>query len=265
MRRILQLAVLPILALLALVLGGAGPAAAAARVDATPAASCTGTIQIDAMTFTPPTVTAGQGSDASVTATNCTAQPVSASLMWYGRFLGPDGQTLPPGCPVMDPLVYSAAFPAGGQYTGTFGLSTFPSCTATSFQLTATFTASDGSVVRGTATLNIQPIAQSACHVVYTRSSEWQGGFVASITITDNGTAAVNGWTLGFTFGGDQHIGYVWGATGSQTGETVTLTATPSDSTIAPGATLSGIGFTGTWHTSDLSPAAFTLNGAACA
>lgn len=262
MRRIRRLAALPILFLLALVPGVT--AAAAAHAAAAAAASCTGTVQIDSLTFSPPTVTAGQGSTATVKVTNCTAQPISGSVMWYGRFLSASGTTLPPGCPVMDPLVYPAAIPAGGQYTGTFGLSTFASCTAAAFQITATVSDSSGTLATANATLNIQSGATAACHVAYTRSSEWQGGFVAAITITNNGSIAVNGWTLTFAFGGDQHIGYVWGAAASQTGETVTLTSLPSDSTIAAGATVSGIGFLGSWGNSDASPSSFALNGVAC-
>ena len=265
MRRVMQLAALPILALFALVLGGAGPAAAAAHVGAAPAASCTGTIQIDSFAFSSPVVTAGQPASAKLIATNCTAQPVSATVIAYGRFFGPSGSTLPAGCPVVDPIALPANFAAGGQYTNNFGTSTFTSCTATSYQEIVNFTVNGATVATATATVAIQGGATAACHVVYTKQSEWQGGFVAAISITNTGTVPIYGWQLTFTFGGDQHIGNVWGATGSQTGETVTLAGTSSNSTIAPGATVSGVGFLGTWHISDAPPTFFSINAVTCA
>ncbi|MBS2964354.1 cellulose binding domain-containing protein [Actinocrinis puniceicyclus] len=263
MRRIIQVAALPLLALAALAAGGAGPAAAAAAAHASAAASCAGTIQIDSFAFSQPVVTAGQFASATLTATNCTAQPLNATVTAYGRFFGPSGNTLPAGCPVVDPIALPTDFAAGGQYTNNFGTSTFASCTAASYEEIVSFSVGGTTVATATATVAIQSGA-AACHVVYTTQSQWQGGFVAAISITNTTTAPVSGWTLTFTFGGDQHIGYVWGASGSQTGETVTLTSTPSNSSIAGGATLSGIGFTGTWHAGDVPPTAFSLNGVAC-
>src|SRR5581483_7435549 len=132
-RRILRLAALPILALFALVLAGAGPAAAVAHAS-TAAAACTGTIQIDSFAFSTPVVTAGQTATAKLVATNCTAQPVNATVEAYGRFFGPSGNTLPPGCPVVDPIAMPANFAANGQYTNAFGTLTFAGCSATSYQ-----------------------------------------------------------------------------------------------------------------------------------
>ena len=41
--------------------------------------------------------------------------------------------------------------------------------------------------------------AAPACSVTYTVSSQWPGGFGASITIVNN-ASPINGWTLGFAF-----------------------------------------------------------------
>jgi cellulase/cellobiase CelA1 len=99
--------------------------------------------------------------------------------------------------------------------------------------------------------------------VSYTKSSEWAGGFVASVTITDSGTAPVNGWRLTFTFGGDQKITNAWNATVSQPGSSVTATNASYDATISPGGNVS-LGFQGTWAASDAVPTSFSLNGAPC-
>jgi hypothetical protein len=101
------------------------------------------------------------------------------------------------------------------------------------------------------------------CQVVYTTQSQWGGGFVAGVTISNTGSSAINGWTLGFTFPGDQKITNAWNGQATQSGETVSITNESYNGTIAPGANTS-LGFQGTWTNSDAAPAAFTVNGAAC-
>lgn len=266
MRRILRLAALPIPALFALVLAGAGPAAASAHASASSsAASCAGTIQIDSFAFSTPVVTAGQTASAKLAATNCTAQPVNAMVEAYGRFFGPTGNALPPGCPVVDPIALYVTFAPNGQYTNNFGTSTFSGCTATSYTEYVSFSIGGTTVASATATVAIQGGATASCHVTYTKQSEWQGGFVAAISITNTGTVTMSSWVLSFTFGGDQQISNLWNGQFTQTGEAVRISGTPSNMTIAPGATLSGVGFLGSWHASDAPPASFAVNGLGCA
>ena len=105
--------------------------------------------------------------------------------------------------------------------------------------------------------------AAVGCRVAYTVPSQWQGGFQAAITVTNLGDP-LNGWTLGFSFGGDQHVGNVWGATASQSGSAVTLANLPWDAAIAAGATINVVGMTGTWTASDAAPSGFVLNGVRC-
>jgi poly(hydroxyalkanoate) depolymerase family esterase len=103
----------------------------------------------------------------------------------------------------------------------------------------------------------------SACHVSYTKSSEWAGGFVASLTVGNTGTSPISGWKLAFSFPGDQRITSAWNATVSQSGETVTATNASYDSAISPGSNVS-LGFQGTWTSNDTAPSGFTVNGTAC-
>lgn len=102
------------------------------------------------------------------------------------------------------------------------------------------------------------------CHVTYANQSEWAGGFTASISITNNGSSAISSWTVTYKYGGDQKVTSAWGATASQSGNTVTLTSVSYDSAIAAGGTLTGVGMQGTWTSSDAAPSSFTLNGVAC-
>jgi poly(hydroxyalkanoate) depolymerase family esterase len=107
------------------------------------------------------------------------------------------------------------------------------------------------------------PPPGGTCHVTYTKSSEWTGGFVANMTIGNTGSAPVNGWQLTFTFPGDQRITNAWNATVSQSGSSVTAASASYDGTISPGGSVS-IGFQGTWTSNDTAPTSFSLNGTAC-
>jgi cellulase/cellobiase CelA1 len=105
--------------------------------------------------------------------------------------------------------------------------------------------------------------APSGCKVVYTRVSEWSGGFVADVTVTNTGTAPISGWSIGFTFPGDQTITSAWNAAITQSGSTVTAANLAYNRVLNP-ATSTSFGLLGTWHTSDAPPITFTLNGRSC-
>ena len=106
--------------------------------------------------------------------------------------------------------------------------------------------------------------SSGGCHVTYSNQSEWAGGFTANVSITNKGSSTINTWTVTYRYGGDQKVTSAWGATASQSGATVTLTNLSYDGSIAPGATLTGVGMQGTWSASDAAPSGFTLNGVAC-
>ncbi|MBS2966936.1 cellulose binding domain-containing protein [Actinocrinis puniceicyclus] len=100
----------------------------------------------------------------------------------------------------------------------------------------------------------------SAVRVSYATASEWAGGFTANVTITNGGAEAISGWSVGWSFPGDQKVTSAWGAAVSQSGGAVTATNVSYDAVIAPGASVS-FGFQGTWSASDAAPSAFTVNG----
>jgi Glycosyl hydrolase family 12/Cellulose binding domain len=102
-----------------------------------------------------------------------------------------------------------------------------------------------------------------ACRVTYA-PQQWPGGFTANVTIANTGGAAVNGWTLTFTFPGDQHITSAWNATVSQSGSAVTARNASYNGSVPAGGSTS-FGFQGTWASNNSSPTGFSLNGTACA
>jgi xyloglucan-specific exo-beta-1,4-glucanase len=102
-----------------------------------------------------------------------------------------------------------------------------------------------------------------ACHVSYSTQSQWAGGFVANVTVSDTGTAPINGWTLVFTFAGDQKVTSDWGTTITQSGAKVTAANVSYDGAISAGGNTS-FGFQGTWASSDSPPTSFAVNGVTC-
>ncbi|MFG2046602.1 cellulose binding domain-containing protein [Micromonospora sp. NPDC048935] len=107
------------------------------------------------------------------------------------------------------------------------------------------------------------PPPPSTCQVTYRNQSEWQGGFVATVTIQNTGTAPVDGWIVTFSFPGDQQVTSGWNATVGQTGATVTARNVDWNRVLAPSGSAS-FGVQGRWGTSDTPPTSFSLNGAPC-
>jgi hypothetical protein len=104
------------------------------------------------------------------------------------------------------------------------------------------------------------------CTVGYSVSDWGNGsGFTGTVTIVNDATSAVNGWTLRFTFPAGQRVVQGWNATWAQPAGSADVTATNLgwNATIQPGASVS-IGFSGGFSGSNPKPEAFTLNGNPC-
>ena len=107
------------------------------------------------------------------------------------------------------------------------------------------------------AVASTQASAATSCSASYSTQSQWGGGFVASVTVTNSGTSALSGWTVTFTFGGDQKVTNSWNTSLTQSGENVTAANVSYNGNIAAGSSTS-FGFQGTWASSDAAPAAVT-------
>jgi hypothetical protein len=109
------------------------------------------------------------------------------------------------------------------------------------------------------------PVSGASCSVHYAITNQWQGGFGASLTITNTSSTAINGWNLKFSFPNGQTISQLWSGTVTQSGSAVTITNASYNDSIPVGGTLSSPpGFNGTWNGINGAPTAFTLNDAAC-
>jgi hypothetical protein len=103
------------------------------------------------------------------------------------------------------------------------------------------------------------------CHVTYTISPQNTSAFGAAISISNTGTSALTSWTLTWKFANGQTVTSLWNGMATQSGANVSVANMSYNGNIAPGATLSGIGFNGTWNgTTNAVPASFAINGTTC-
>ncbi len=107
-------------------------------------------------------------------------------------------------------------------------------------------------------------VAGTACHVTYTVTSSWAGGFQASVAIQNTGMASMTSWTLSWTFPNGQQLTSFWNGNASQSGKIVTATSESYNGTIAPGATVSGMGLTANVTGTNSAPTSFVVNGVSC-
>jgi acetylxylan esterase len=93
--------------------------------------------------------------------------------------------------------------------------------------------------------------------------SAWNTGLTSSITITNTGNTAINGWSLAFTLPAGQSITSGWNATYTPATGAITARNLSYNAAIAPGASV-GIGFQANHTGNTDKPAAFVLNGTQC-
>jgi len=104
--------------------------------------------------------------------------------------------------------------------------------------------------------------ASAGCSVAYTVSSQWQGGFGASVSITNLGDPLTS-WTLTWSFGAGQAVTQAWNTTLTQSGSAVTATNVSYNGAIGTNAAVA-FGFNGSWTGSNPAPTSFAVNGVTC-
>jgi hypothetical protein len=115
-------------------------------------------------------------------------------------------------------------------------------------------------------TFTVPPPASASCAVHYAVANSWPGGFSGSITVTNKGSAAINGWTLTFTWpAAGQGVQSGWNGTWTQAGSSVSVANASWNGAIAANGGTVDLGFNGTQSGQNPAPGAFYFNGAACA
>ncbi len=151
--------------------------------------------------------------------------------------------------------------------TGSSVLTLAASSTAAAGTSTVTITGTSGTLTATTTIALTVSAATSgfACHINYSITNQWPGGFGAAITINNTGTTSISNWTLTWTFANGQTITQIWNGNETQSGANVTVTNLSYNGTIAAGGNYSGMGFNGSWNnTTNAVPTSFAVNGTTC-
>lgn len=107
------------------------------------------------------------------------------------------------------------------------------------------------------------PTPVNNCAVSYVVTSQWSGGFTATIVISNTGSTAINGWDLVFVFPHGQRVTHGWNGSFSQHRSRVRITNLSYNS-LLNGNSSTTLGFNGSWNGSNPQPASFILNGSPC-
>jgi cellulase/cellobiase CelA1 len=106
------------------------------------------------------------------------------------------------------------------------------------------------------------PPPASSCTVGWT-VNDWGTGFVASLVVTNTGSAAINGWKLEWAWSGNQKITDLWNGTLAQSGQLVRV-ANASYNAAIPAGGNTALGFQAAYTGTNSRPGVITLNGKAC-
>ena len=155
---------------------------------------------------------------------------------------------------VLKNVDYNATIPVGGSVTIGFNISyTGTNKAPTNFIVNA---ASSGGTDNPVPTP--PPSQNKNCSATYTHN-DWGTGATVSITIKNNGSTAVNGWTVSFNYTGNQKITNAWNCNYTQNGNSVTLKNVDYNSTIPAGGSIT-IGFNITYSGTNSIPTNITVN-----
>ncbi|GAB3830662.1 cellulose binding domain-containing protein [Dactylosporangium cerinum] len=102
------------------------------------------------------------------------------------------------------------------------------------------------------------PGGTKACTATYAIVGQWPGGFQAEVKVTA-GSAAISGWTVGWTYTSGQTVNNAWSATVTSSGAAVTARNVNYNGTVGAGASTS-FGFLGSWTGTNSVPAPLTCS-----
>lgn len=88
---------------------------------------------------------------------------------------------------------------------------------------------------------------------IYQVFSDWQNGFVAQVTVTNNAPRTITAWTVTWTFAGNQQVANSWNTRLTQSGGSVIARNASYSGTLAPGQATS-FGFLATYSGRNVPP-----------
>jgi lysophospholipase L1-like esterase len=123
-------------------------------------------------------------------------------------------------------------------------------------------TASAALVGAATAVTVAAHAATVGCAVKYAVTSQWTGGFGASVELRNLGDPLTN-WTLTWSFGAGQQVTQAWNTALTQSGSAVTARNAAWNGNLPTNGSAS-FGFNGSWNGGNPTPTGFALNGTTC-
>ncbi|WRZ89558.1 glycoside hydrolase family 6 protein [Streptomyces sp. NBC_01007] len=105
-------------------------------------------------------------------------------------------------------------------------------------------------------------VASIPCTVDYKVQNQWDTGFTAAVTVTNN-SAAKSSWAVKWSYAGNQKVTSGWNAKITQSGTAVTAANETYNGTLATGSSVS-FGFNGSYSGTNALPTIFTLDGVTC-
>jgi endo-1,4-beta-xylanase len=75
-----------------------------------------------------------------------------------------------------------------------------------------------------------------ACTATFRMVNTWDGGFQGEVTVANNGSAAINGWTVRLTLAGGQSIANIWNGVNTGTSGAVTVRNATYNATVGANA-----------------------------
>ncbi|MFG2125936.1 glycoside hydrolase family 6 protein [Streptomyces sp. NPDC048710] len=100
------------------------------------------------------------------------------------------------------------------------------------------------------------------CTVDYKVQNQWDTGFTAAVTVTNN-AAAKSSWSVKWSYAGNQQVTSGWNARITQSGTAVTANNETYNGTLTTGGSVS-FGFNGSYSGTNAVPTTFTLDGVTC-
>uniref|UniRef100_UPI0020104B72 cellulose binding domain-containing protein n=1 Tax=Sphaerisporangium perillae TaxID=2935860 RepID=UPI0020104B72 len=101
------------------------------------------------------------------------------------------------------------------------------------------------------------PPPSGGCSATYKITNLWQGGFGAEVAVKNNGTSAISGWTVKWTFANGQTITQLWNGSVTQSGSAVTVKNASYNGNLGAGASTT-FGFNGSWNGTNAVPSTVT-------
>ncbi|MFJ9863141.1 glycoside hydrolase family 6 protein [Streptomyces sp. NPDC101165] len=100
------------------------------------------------------------------------------------------------------------------------------------------------------------------CTVDYKVQNQWDTGFTAAVTVTNN-AAPKSSWSVKWSYAGNQRVTSGWNAKITQSGTAVTADNETYNGTLGTGGSVS-FGFNGSYSGTNALPTTFTLDGVTC-